>query len=73
MKLCIVSVRPTRIQEEIFGNLTSNVTMTSLLKQWGYFDESYPNGGCQVLYAEFRENHHFSWEIFLFSGTRENE
>ena len=30
-------------------------------------------GGCQLLHVEFRENHYFSWEIFLFSGTQENE
>ena len=31
------------------------------------------HGGCQLLYAEFRKNRYRSWEIFLFSGTRENE
>ena len=36
MKLCtvIVLLRPTRIQKEIFKNMTYDVTMTSLLKQW---------------------------------------
>ena len=40
MKCCpaVVLLKPTRIQKEISKNLTSDVTVTSFLKQWEDLD-----------------------------------